>query len=298
MDQLEKSRHASAGAALRESYARDGAVLVEGFLDEHELGLTRSAFDFCIENPTAVASAIAMIRKQKDLEAGVETTHETVVDLANPAAKDRLEDLVAAIPFGEFLADLWGSENVWYYGEELFKKTGGTAPRTLWHQDTAYMPIAGSHWANVWISFEAVPQSNALEIVKGSHRGVQYDGTTFNREDPTQPWHGGDALPRLPDIDADLARDPHAHEIVSWATSVGDVVVLHPRSLHGGAGLDAAFQARNTLVLRFFGDDATLRLLPSPSASGFPPLGGLYGADLAHLAEGDPYRSPIFKKVY
>ena len=35
------------------------------------------------------------------------------------------------------------------------------------------------HWSNAWISFEAVPKQNALEIVRGSHRRTRYDGTTF-----------------------------------------------------------------------------------------------------------------------
>jgi hypothetical protein len=60
------------------------------------------------------------------------------------------------------------------------------------------------HWANAWISFEAVPKPNALEMIKGSHRGILYDGTNFlDANDPTAPLHGGSALPRLPDVEAE-----------------------------------------------------------------------------------------------
>lgn len=285
------------GESRREAFARDGAVLVESFLSAEQLAEAQAVFDFCVDHPTAVAVAIAAFRQSQGLTDGP-GGYGNVVDIANHAAKERLENLAATLPFGEFFADLWGSENVWYYVEELFHKTGAAAPRTLWHQDTAYMPVAGEHWANAWFSFEAVPKSNALEIIRGSHRGVQYDGTMFNRNDPTQPWHGGDSLPRLPDIEAERAADPSSYDILSWATQPGDMVVLHPKSLHGGAGLDENLPARRTLVLRFFGDDATFRELPSPSASGFPAHGGLFGEHIAHLAEGEPYRAPIFKKLH
>jgi hypothetical protein len=55
------------------------------------------------------------------------------------------------------------------------------------------------------------PKQNALEIIRGSHRGPRYDGTTFrDPNDPTQPLHGGGAMPRLPDIEAQRKLGPHA----------------------------------------------------------------------------------------
>ncbi|KAA6224011.1 phytanoyl-CoA dioxygenase [Streptomyces albofaciens JCM 4342] len=272
--------------SVREAFRNDGAVLLEGCLDEAQLARCREAFDWAVAHPGPNASRMFDGTEQ-----------QSHVDNANPLAKLRLDALVSSLPFGRLFADLWGSEHVWYFAEEIFLKAGGRGGRTAWHQDTAYLPWAGEHWGNAWISFQALPAANSLEIIRGSHRGPQYDGTTFaNPDDPTEPLHGGGALPRLPDIDAELARDPGAYDVLSWATEPGDAVALHPRSLHGGARVDAACPDRHTLVLRFFGDDATFRPLPQENRH-FARNGILFVEEMAKLNPGDPFRSSVFRQL-
>ena len=273
--------------SLRQSFQEDCAVLVKGVLNVDQLAQCRRAFDWAVENhgPNAVR-----------LFAGTEQQSHN--DNANPRARERLEALVGSLPLGRMFADLWGSEHVWYFAEEVFLKAGGRGARTPWHQDTSYLPWAGMHWGNAWISFEAVPKRNSLEIVRGSHRGTLYDGTTFrDPNDPTEPLHGGGALPRLPDIEAERKRDPGAYDILSWATEPGDAVDIHPGSLHGGAPVDADFPDRHTLVFRFFGDDATFRPLPEHSDSGFARNGILFREEMARLRAGEPFRSPMFRQI-
>ncbi|HHW2097087.1 TPA: phytanoyl-CoA dioxygenase family protein [Pseudomonas aeruginosa] len=273
--------------SLRKAFLEDGAVLIKGLLTPTQLARCREAFDWAIENHGPNATRML---------AG--TAQQSHVDNANPRAKERLEGLVATLPFGPLLADLWGSQNVWYFAEEVFLKEGGHGARTLWHQDTAYLPWAGNHWSNAWVSFESVPKRNALEIVRGSHRGPRYDGTTFiDPNDPTQPLHGNGSLPRLPNIEAERRENPQAYDILSWATEPGDVVLLHPGSLHGGAPVDADFPDRHTFVFRFFGDDATFHPLPQPSRSGFPKQGFLFSEELAALNAGDPFRHATFRQL-
>jgi ectoine hydroxylase-related dioxygenase (phytanoyl-CoA dioxygenase family) len=273
--------------SLRRAFRDDGAVLVKGVLNEDELARCRAAFDWAVANPGPNAFRI--------FEG---TEHQTHNDNANPLAKARLDELVSTLPFGRLFADLWGSEHVWYFAEEVFLKSGGRGSRTPWHQDTSYLPWAGTHWGNAWISFESVPKANALGIIRGSHRGPLYDGTTFrDPSDPTQPLHGGGALPRLPDIEAELERDPAAYDVLSWATEPGDVVLVHPHALHGRAPVDAAFPERHTLVFRFFGDDATFRPLPEHSDAGYTTAGVLFLDEMAALKPGDPFRSPAFRRL-
>jgi hypothetical protein len=273
--------------SMRRAFLDDGAVLVRGLLSPEQLDRCRGAFDWAVEHPGPNAFRIFDGTEQQ--------SHN---DNANPRAKARLDDLVSSLPFGRLFADLWGSEHVWYFAEEVFFKSGGRGARTPWHQDTFYLPWAGMHWGNAWISFEPLPRRNALEVVRGSHRGTLYDGTTFrDPNDPTQPLHGGGALPRLPDIEAERRLDPHAYDVLSWSTEPGDVVVIHPGVLHGGAPVDAAFPERHTLVFRFFGDDATFRPLPEPSAAGYGPGGILFVEQMATLRAGDPFRSPVFRRL-
>ncbi|MFM0557304.1 phytanoyl-CoA dioxygenase family protein [Paraburkholderia sediminicola] len=271
----------------RKAFAENGAVLIEGCLSKDQLAQCRQAFDWGVENPGPMASNLFDGTERK--------THN---DNANPFAKERLDQLASSLPFGRLFGDLWGSEHVWYFAEELFLKTGGKSGRSPWHQDTSYLPWNGMHFGNAWISFEAVPRQNALEIVRGSHRGTRYDGTTFqNADDPTDPLHGGDVWPRLPDIEVERRADPNAYDIISWATQPGDVLLLHPGVLHGGGVVDTAFPDRHTLVLRFFGDDAAFSPLPDHSASGFTPAGVLFLEELASLKNGDPFRASCFRQL-
>lgn len=274
-------------ANLRAAFREDGAVKVEKLLDAEQLAECRAHYDWSVEHPGPFAFNIYD-----------GTIHRTINDNSNPAAQEKYKALVQQMPFADLLAEVWGSEHVWYFGEEVFGKEGGVAGRGPWHQDTSYLPWSGSHFANLWISFEAIPKANALEMIRGSHRGRIYDGTTFtDPDDPTKPLHGGDAWPRLPDIEAERKVDPTAWDAISFATEPGDVVMLHPHSLHGGAPVDAGCPDRHTLVLRFFGDDAVFRPLPSSSRAGYPPQGVLFTEDLAHLREGDSFRAPIFQQL-
>lgn len=271
---------------MRNAFFDNGAALVKGFLNADQLARCREAYDWAVENPGPNASS--MFRG---------TVQQAHVDNANPFAKSRLEELVSSLPFGELFAELWGSKSVWYFAEEVFLKAGGKGSRTAWHQDTSYLPWGGMHWGNAWISFESVPKQNSLEIIRGSHRGPRYDGTTFNDPDnPTEPLHGG-ALPRLPDIENERRLDPNAYDVLSWATEPGDAVIVHPGSLHGGAPVDAAFPERHTLVFRFFGDDATFRPLPDHSNAGYPPGGVLFTEEMATLTAGAPFRHPTFLQL-
>ncbi|MCQ4312779.1 phytanoyl-CoA dioxygenase family protein [Pseudomonas stutzeri] len=273
--------------SLRKAFQEDGAVLIKGLLNEEQMARCRAAYDWSVANHGPHATRM--------FSGTVQQSH---VDNANPLAKERLEELVASLPFGQVFADLWGSKQVWYFAEEVFLKAGGHGARTLWHQDTSYLPWTGQHWGNAWISFESVPKQNALEIIRGSHRGPRYDGTTFrDPNDPTQPLHGGDALPRLPDIEAERQLNPDAYDILSWATEPGDVVLIHPGSLHGGAPVDHSFPDRHTFVFRFFGDNATFRPLPEYSGSGYPTAGILFTEELSNLKAGEPFRHPTFRQL-
>lgn len=276
------------GRSLGDAFLEDGAVRAEGVLNAGDLAKCREAFDWAIANPGPAAHT---------LYPGTDKEHHN--DNANPRAAERLKALALALPFGDYLAELWGSEHVWYFAEEVFMKRGGVGGRTPWHQDTSYLPWGGDHWANAWISFEAVPKRNALEVVKGSHHGTLHDGTDFiDAVDPTAPLHGPESgLPQLPDIEARRKVDPEAYDILSWALEPGDALILHPGTLHGGAPVDADFRDRHTLVLRFFGDDAVFRPLPGKSKSRMPPQGLLFRKELAHLSDGEPFRAPMFQQL-
>lgn len=274
--------------ALGAAYRADGLIKLERLLDADMLARCRANYDWSVANPGPFAFNIFD-----------GTEHKTINDNSNPAAQSRYKELVSSTPvFADALAQIWRSEHVWYFAEEIFGKQGGRAGRSPWHQDTSYLPWAGEHWANLWISFEPLPKPNAIEVVRGSHHGITYDGTTFtDPNDPTKPLHADGTWPRLPDIEAERRTDASAWDVLSYGTAPGDVIMLHPHCLHGGAPVDATTPNRHTLVLRFFGDDATFRSLPEHSRAGYPKQGILFSEDLAHLRDGEPFRSPVFQQI-
>jgi ectoine hydroxylase-related dioxygenase (phytanoyl-CoA dioxygenase family) len=190
---------------------------------------------------------------------------------------------------------LWRRADVWFMYEQVFLKEGGESRRTPWHQDSSYLPIDGSQIAVMWISFDPVAKNDSLEFVRGSHRGVMYDGSRFDPNDDTAPIYGDGSLPRLPNIEAERSR----WDIVSWAVEPGDVLVFHPGVLHGGAATHRGTR-RRTLSLRFFGEDAVYALRPGMSGKRRPvddPEASVFARAAAALSPGDPLCHPGFPKL-
>jgi ectoine hydroxylase-related dioxygenase (phytanoyl-CoA dioxygenase family) len=267
----------------RTAFRDDGVVCLRGAFMPPALELARAAFDWSLAHPSPAANRYA---------GGEGTFYQ---DLANPKALPAYQNVIGDSPAADLVAALWGSDDVWFMYEQVFLKEGGESRRTPWHQDSSYLPIEGAQIAVVWIAFDAVPKADSLEFVRGSHRGVMYDGSRFDPTDDTAPLYGDGSLPRLPDIEAERAR----WDIVSWSVEPGDVLVFHPGVLHGGAPTHRGTR-RRTLSLRFFGNDAVYALRPGMNPNRRPsddPEGNVFRRAASALSPGDPFRHPAFPKV-
>ncbi|MGB0920739.1 MAG: phytanoyl-CoA dioxygenase family protein [Alphaproteobacteria bacterium] len=263
------------GEQQKQEFARDGVTLLPGLLDAAQMKAARKLYDWSLANPGPLAVEL--------FGAGSGFAN----DLVNPQAPNQYESFLRAGPFAETCGALWDALPCWFMYEQVFKKDApeGVA-RTPWHQDLPYLAIEGDHLAVFWISFEALPASESLEFVRGSHTGTLYNGSMFDPEDETKPIYAGDALPRLPRIEADRA----AYDIVSFAVEPGDVVVFHPAMLHGGAPTPKDKQ-RHTLSLRFFGEDSRFAERPFGAGLMVPELKGT-------LQPGDPFRHEKFLELH
>ena len=292
----------SSDPTFKKTLRDDGVAKVQGLLDADLLARARACYDWTFANlgPLAVEASEQELVAEGSLGKGkADALNGIRIDNFNPKALEVYRDMVVALPLADLLRQAWDSEHVWYYAEENFWKQGN-APRTFWHQDLAYLPWQGEHWANCWITFDPIPKSHSLEVIRGSHHGTLYDGTTFEEDDPTRPLWGDLAnLPRLPDIEADRNADPKSWDVVSFDIEPGDVVFLHPGSLHGGGPVDERVSARHTMVLRFFGDDAIWSDLPEGE--------GVLPEDLLKVtlpswvergAPGTPFRGEQFLQLY
>jgi len=246
MATLTKQRDAQADfRAYAGPYRRDGVTFLKGCLDADAVGLVQAAYDWKLANPGPFAQRFYPDSGATFLQAGGDSIDQ-------PDFNRMLKES----PIARIVADLFGSGDVWFIGEQLFLKEGGSPTavtrRTPWHQDSSYLPFEGEKIAVVWIPLDHVPKAAALEIVRGSHKGTTYNGSMFHPKDDTAPLYKDDPMPRLPDIEAD--RDRWNDQIVSWASGPGDVLIFHTASLHGGAATLPGMR-RRSLTLRFVGDD-------------------------------------------
>ncbi|HEV2364170.1 MAG TPA: phytanoyl-CoA dioxygenase family protein [Caulobacteraceae bacterium] len=262
----------SSPSSLARAYREDGVVLLPQALDAVALADARAAWDWSLHHPGPGARRF----DQRDADAVFYN------DLANPEALAAYRPMLQASPLPRLITAIWGAPAIWFFYEQVFLKDGGHTRRTPWHQDSSYLAIGGEHLAVAWITFETVEARHSLEFVRGSHRGLLFNGSRFELGDDTAPLHPGSALPRLPDIEAHRGD----YDIVSFAVAPGDVVLFHPRMLHGGAATGPG-QSRRTLTLRFFGADAVYERRDGPAG---PAIKGFH----QRLAPGDPFRDPSF----
>lgn len=260
-------------AAARETYERDGAVLLPGIMSRADLDAAQRAYEWSLAHPGPGASKIAQ-----------RTNALFYQDLCNPDCLDAYRKMLETSPLPALIAQLWGTPDVWFMYEQVFLKEGGESRRTPWHQDSSYLAVGGNDLAVAWITFDAQAKEDSLEFVKGSHKGTLYDGSRFDLDDETLPIYPGDQLPRLPDIEGHRGD----FDIVSFAVEPGDVVMFHPKMLHGGAATHNGAR-RRTLTLRFFGRNAFYETRPLPAG---PRMPGLHT-----LKPGEPFRNDGFLKL-
>jgi hypothetical protein len=260
--------------AAREAYARDGVVFLPQVLDKTALQAAQEAWEWSLANPAGGG---------KVPQATDSTFYQ---DLYNPKVLDGYRAMLEASPLAEVCARLWGSDHVWFMYEQVFLKEGGETRRTPWHQDASYLPVGGLDTAVAWITFDPLSQADSLEFIPGSHKGVLYNGSSFELGDDTAPLYQGSPMPRLPDIEGQ--RDKWT--IVSWPVTPGDVIIFDFATLHGGAATHTG-QRRRTLTLRFFGDRAVFA--PKTLISGLP-----NEPDMAvRMKPGEPFRGTNFLKL-
>lgn len=269
--------HAYVTEAMKRAFWEDGAVLLPQVLAPTWMDLVAAGIERNLRNPGP---------NHQHHYAG--TPRAFVDDYCNYWVIPEFRMLVEHSDIAPIVATLLGSTDLWLYYEQIFVKDApeGEARRTPWHQDTTYWLTGGTQLAGFWITLDDTPAEESLEFVRGSHLGPTYAGTAFDYNDETTPYaHRDDHLPTIPDIEAE--RD--AHDIFSFETRSGDVVLFHPGLLHGG-GATSTSSPRRTLSIRFFGDDVVYDPPRRPAPS--------YPGTSALLSPGDPLRGPWFPQVH
>lgn len=223
-------------------YERDGVILISSALDERRMLLVEEAFRHSFDTP----GPVAFPRPPASGPFLYQDNGNVNVWRSEPYLR-----LFRETDLGDICQGLFGSDRVWFFAEQLWWKEGGNVARTPWHQDASYWIFDGPDMAVFWIALDDVPESGALEFVRQSHGGPVY--SPFGRLDESgakvdSGFAGGDSLPPVPDVEAGREN----LDIVSWPIKRGDLLIFHPRTLHGGAATTPNMR-RRTLSLRFCG---------------------------------------------
>jgi ectoine hydroxylase-related dioxygenase (phytanoyl-CoA dioxygenase family) len=204
----------------------------------------------------------------------------------------RMAPMVRETGIDAMVAALWGERDMWYLGEQLFLKEDGHSRRTPWHQDTSYLRMMGSQLVACWVSLDPLPKDHCLEFVRGSHKGVLYNGSAFAADDDTAPLYKQSLLPRLPHIQK--ARGDF--DILSWDLTPGDLVVFHLGILHGGGGTVPGMR-RRTVSLRFLGPNVQFDGRPRDEVGAQEGNDAALASVYSGLKHGDPFHRMLGAKL-
>ena len=226
---------------FHERYSRDGAMIIRGAFDEKQMEIIEAAYQWNFENPGPLAQDLYPNGGGRFMQCEEDSSQ-----------KPTFQAMFEKTPVVDIAAGLFGSDDVWYFVDQLFYKEGDNRPvrRTPWHQDTPYLPIDGSKIAVLWIPMHDVDAAHAMEVIRGSHRQTLFNGSFFSEEDDTLPLYDEKEMPRLPNIEAEREK----WDIITCPVKRGDVLIFHTSTLHGGGGT-APGTTRRSLSLRFVGDD-------------------------------------------
>ena len=247
-------------AEIRRQFQEDGCALIPQLLDAAGVAHCRRCFESSLDSPEKVGARFYSV------QGGEENSYFYNDATGYRGPLSLYSELLEALPIlSECCAEIWGCENVWFFGHELFHKTGGEEDeshgrRTPFHQDTAVIPFGGEHLANLWIPLQDTPQAHSLEIIRGSHRGPCFaaKGIASVPSIKKQPAAKRKAveptsirlLPAMPSLlgNSPGQRGEWDERTTAFGAELGDVVLLHPGCIHGGGPVSPSFPQRDTLV--------------------------------------------------
>ena len=259
--------------AVAADFQRDGACVVRGLLDEHEIARLREGVEQNLSRPS-----------ERALEGGGGAgSGRFFEDFRNWTQIAPYEEVIRGSRLGEAAARLMGTRTARLHHDHLLVKEPGTTIRTPWHQDQPFYNLDGHDTLSFWIPLDPVPRESTLEFVAGSHAArTWYMPRSFFDGRPLIFDEG--TFEEVPDVEADRA----AYPIVGWELEPGDAVAFNMLTLHAAAG---SRNRRRAFSVRLVGDDVRLAVRPHPTSPSFPELDGVLG-------HGDALEHPLFPLLW
>lgn len=186
----------------------------------------------------------------------IHRTGEGGVQLRNCVHAD--PDLLAWLsdsPAAETVGLLTDADSVRFWMDATFIKWGGDPEAaTPWHSDGCTFPFQGEHLPSLWIALTDVDETNApLLTLAGSNRDRFHYHSPLSRQDVAlpdyRPW--SEMLTRT---------ESAASDIRVWPAKAGDVLLIHPRTLHASRPRAPGIPGRRVaFTTRWIGSDVVWR---------------------------------------
>lgn len=255
-----------------ETYARDGVVLVRQAIDPQWTTLLLDAWQ----------ELRRQMRESPEQAYRMPTSHYADPDFAAEMAAIRSEDAAQrklyteqsagflrckymrwwSEPFrrfvlessaGEVIGRVIGADEVRFFVDAMFMKEAGLATKTYWHPDHTAWPTLSGQVPTMWMPLLPVDSKlSSLEYLAGSHRHEAMPWpNTFNAKKIGLP-PGRETF-----IDYERRRGEPGLRFLAFDMEPGDVVIIHPRTYHGGGANLHPTQPRIALSTRWFGDEVT-----------------------------------------
>lgn len=187
-------------------------------------------------------------------------------------------------PMAEVAGQVIGSEKVRFFFDEIFAKPPRSESKTIWHVDRMGWPVTGMMVPSLWVPLGPVKAENSLEFIVGSHtQDVPYWLFSPNARQMIKPDE------RVPHPDEAKLRANPDNEFKSYDLEAGDMLVVHPWTLHYSSG-NTADDWRIAISTRIFGDD--IRWQPRPDCV------NLAGVSFDEMIEGEAPAGPLFPVLW
>jgi ectoine hydroxylase-related dioxygenase (phytanoyl-CoA dioxygenase family) len=269
-------------AAEFAGYERDGAAIVKGVIPGEWVQFMRAAVTRVIERSDPSAQNYA----EEGDPAFFSQTFPWMFDDAFKAWATRgpLVDVARQV--------LTGAHAITFFYDQIFAKAPGATKRTPWHQDLPFLPLAGEQLVRIWVPFDRVTaDSGAIHYLRGSHKwGVIYSPVGFKNIPVITGTYAGSPHPHMPDLDAAYG----SHDWLVAEAKPGDLLLHHPRTVHGSLGNTTGGQ-RRAIASFYAGDEVTWDPHPANMFNNKSLTGHVAAPD---LAPGAALECDMFPRVW
>ena len=184
----------------------------------------------------------------------------------------------------EAAGKVMGSKEIRFFFDEMFAKAPHSTDQTIWHTDRMGWPVTGLMVPSIWIPLSGVSKENCLECVAGTHeQETPYWLFSPNARQMIRPPD------RVSHPDGEALRADTRNRFLQWDMEPGDMLVVHPRTIHYSHG-NTADDWRIAVSVRVFGDDIVWA--PRPDCV------NLAGVSFDEMIAGERPQGPLFPLLW